>query len=94
MQASLLWYSKPLIASLVSKYVSPDSLNWHEDIKIGFLSWFPVLFLLEHKGIQLFPGRYVLFSFSLISLLEGKKIVRMFVFAIIRKEFYLLHSHR
>lgn len=69
------------------------SLSLYEEIKIGFLGWFPVLFLLKHNGIQLFLRHYVLLSLFLINLLEKKKIVRMFVFAIIRKEFYLLYSH-
>lgn len=74
----------------LSKHVSPVCLC--EEIKIGFLGWFPVLFLLKHNGIQLFLERCVLLSLSLINLLERerKKIARMFVFAIIRKEFYLL----
>lgn len=69
------------------------SLSLYEEIKIGFLGWFPVLFILKHNGIQLFLRHYILLSLFLINLLEKKKIVRMFVFAIIRKEFYLLYSH-
>lgn len=49
------------------------SLSLYEEIKIGFLGWFPVLFLLKHNDIQLFLGHYVLLSLFLINLLEGEK---------------------
>ena len=63
------------------------SLSLYGEIKIGFLGWFPVLFLLKHNGIKLFLGLCALQSLFLINLLEKKKMVRMFIFAIIRKEF-------
>lgn len=49
------------------------SRSLYGEIKIGFLGWFPVLFLLKHSGIQLFLGLYVLQSLFLINLLEEKK---------------------